>query len=184
VPVRVAGGHAFAALVAGNQHTCGLTEVGVAYCWGDNYSGQTGCSPLTYGTAPTSPCPVGGHHRFTQLTAGDWHTCGLTSTGTAYCWGDNFYGQLGNPAGEWFFYDPVLVEGSLAFTVLVAGGEHTCGLRQRGDVYCWGWNYSGQLGRGTFASPATDNSGQLLRRPLPTGTRQRRPSARRLQDIP
>jgi len=33
---------------------------------------------------------------FTALVAGGQHTCGLVSGGTAYCWGGNGYGQLGD----------------------------------------------------------------------------------------
>ena len=34
--------------------------------------------------------------RFASLTAGTVYTCGLTSSGTAYCWGNNGSGQLGH----------------------------------------------------------------------------------------
>ncbi|MFZ4385192.1 MAG: hypothetical protein ACOYOM_09620, partial [Chloroflexota bacterium] len=33
---------------------------------------------------------------FTALVAGMYHTCGLVSGGTAYCWGYNSQGQLGD----------------------------------------------------------------------------------------
>ena len=39
---------------------------------------------------------VSGALTFTALVAGNGHTCGLVSGGTAYCWGDNDYGQLGD----------------------------------------------------------------------------------------
>jgi len=174
VPVSVTGGHAFTAVVTGDQHTCGLTASGTAYCWGDNTFGQLGCSIVTCGLGSSSPFLVSGNLLFTQLAAGDWHTCGLTSSGTAYCWGDNSYGQLGDPAVGWWFAEPTPVYGNLAFTALAAGGEHTCGLRQQGDVYCWGWNDSGQLGRGTFGSLTSNQIGQVLRRsPSSANTRVR-----------
>jgi len=43
----------------------------------------------------TTPVAVSGGLSFTGLTAGDAHTCGLTISGTAYCWGSNGSGQLG-----------------------------------------------------------------------------------------
>jgi alpha-tubulin suppressor-like RCC1 family protein len=41
---------------------------------------------------------------------------------------------------------PVAVAGGLTFATLTAGGEHTCGLTSGGAAYCWGNNFSGQLG--------------------------------------
>ena len=35
----------------------------------------------------------------------------------------------------------------LAFSSIVAGGVSTCAVDPAGDVYCWGDNKSGQLGR-------------------------------------
>ena len=50
---------------------------------------------------------------------------------------------------------PVPVLGSLQFKGLSPGGGHTCGVTQANDVYCWGFNLSGQLGDGGAADRAT-----------------------------
>jgi alpha-tubulin suppressor-like RCC1 family protein len=93
-PVAVAGGLTFASLAAGTQHTCGLTSRRAAYCWGFNLSGQLGNGTTI--SPSTTPVPVAGELTFASLTAGEDHTCGLTSGETAYCWGRNFAGQLGD----------------------------------------------------------------------------------------
>src|SRR5216110_2256484 len=44
----------------------------------------------------TVPAPVAGGLRFTTVSAGRFHTCGLATDSTAYCWGSNGWGQLGS----------------------------------------------------------------------------------------
>ena len=68
---------------------------------------------------------------FTALTAGEFHTCGITSDGTAHCWGHNRNGQSDVPDG-------------VTFTTLTAGGYHTCGITSNGTAHCWGSNGYGQ----------------------------------------
>src|SRR5437867_985055 len=94
IPVAVAGGLSFSALAAGRYHTCGLTSAGAAYCWGGNYVGQLGDGSTTNSSTPV---PVAGGLNFSALTTGvGGHTCGLTMSGAAYCWGGNHIGQLGD----------------------------------------------------------------------------------------
>ncbi|MGQ0642048.1 MAG: RCC1 domain-containing protein [Gemmatimonadaceae bacterium] len=76
-------------------------------------------------------------------------TCGRTSTGAAYCWGDNRWGQLGDGTTVDRLV-PTLVVGGLDFAELDTGGVHTCGRTTAGVVYCWGSNTEGELGDGTF----------------------------------
>ncbi|HYO45922.1 MAG TPA: hypothetical protein VEY33_04455, partial [Gemmatimonadota bacterium] len=101
--------------------------------------------------------PVSGGLTFTALTAGlGTHTCGLTSTGAAYCWGSNFFGALGNGSST-NSPVPVPVSGGLAFVQLTAGGflGHTCGRTGSGAAYCWGDNERGQIGDGSTVDRLT-----------------------------
>lgn len=144
-PVLVSGGYSFKQLVAGGNHTCGLTGPGIALCWGSNLSGELGTGETT--TYDGEPVSVGYNLTFDSLSAGVAHTCGVTTTGKAYCWGSNEYGQLGNgDSSHSNSYLPVAVVGGLVFSKLVAGFSHSCGVTNTGLAYCWGNNEFGELG--------------------------------------
>lgn len=145
--VSAMGSHGFpaVAVVAGATHTCALTTAGEAYCWGNNGSGQLGIGQADYGPHAT-PAPVVGSLRFTSLAAGGHHTCGLTTTGDAYCWGGNWAGQLGS--GSTDGARPAKVPGAFRYSAISTGDQHTCGIADSGIVVCWGDNSLGQLGRG------------------------------------
>jgi alpha-tubulin suppressor-like RCC1 family protein len=89
-----------AALDAGAEVTCGLSQSGSAYCTGDNGSGTVGVG--YYGGVFTSLTPVVGGISFTEITSGGAsvaHVCGLATSNDVYCWGSQSSGQLGNPDG-------------------------------------------------------------------------------------
>jgi len=84
-----------------------------------------------------------------QVSAGDAHTCGLKADGTAWCWGANEKGQLGDSTTEPRL-TPVRV-GELTGVVAIATGEvHACAIDDQGHGWCWGDNEQGQLGNGTI----------------------------------
>jgi alpha-tubulin suppressor-like RCC1 family protein len=150
IPVAVSGGLTFASLSAGSFHTCGVTSSAEAYCWGSNAWGQLGDGS----TSPRSliPVAVSGGLAFSSVSSGNGHTCGLTAGGTAYCWGANSWGQLGNAMGAGMAIrttTPVEVEGGHTFTSLTASSAFSCGVTVSGGAYCWGSNADGRLGIGT-----------------------------------
>ncbi|MFZ5624385.1 MAG: hypothetical protein ACOY71_08120 [Gemmatimonadota bacterium] len=144
-PVKVAGGFSFAAITAGELHTCGLTTTGSIVCWGGGAQGQigSGSSP----NAQTSPVAISGGRTYTQVSAGARHTCALDTAGAAWCWGSNGNQQLGAGAGA-SSNVPVAVQGGHVFSAIASGSSHTCGI-ENGGIFCWGRNSAGQLGDGT-----------------------------------
>jgi len=139
---RGADAAGFRALVAGVNHTCGLTDEGVAMCWGANEGGQLGDGSRTDRPAPVA---VRTEVHFSSLTAGNAHTCGLAGGSVPLCWGQNVNGQLGDGSRN-DAVTPRVVGGGLTFRTLVAGWTHTCGLTENGNAFCWGLNGDGQLG--------------------------------------
>lgn len=98
--------------------------------------------PPTLATTAATPLS------FQQISLGLFHTCGLTTGGRAYCWGQNLAGQLGDGTTT-TRPRPVPVATGLQFVLLSAGGMYTCGLTADNKGYCWGQNTTGQLGDGT-----------------------------------
>ena len=147
-PVRVVGGLLFVSLSAGGGHTCAVTAAGAAYCWGSNGYGQLGDG--TASVLSATPVPVAGGATFASVSAGAVHTCGVTTGGAGFCWGDNSSGQLGAGLTGGQSAVPVAVVGSLTFTTIVAGYTQTCGIAVGGAAHCWGDNGSGQLGTGAY----------------------------------
>ena len=163
-PVAVSGGLTFASVNMGGWHTCGLTSSGDAYCWGLASGTRLG-RPGPFGTAPCevarqtdtvrSPCDptptlVPGVPRFRAVSAGGGHTCALTADGAAYCWGSDWYGQIGDGGGVTSHgLPPTPVVGGHAFASVSVGYAHVCGVTLQGKAYCWGYNNSGQLGDGS-----------------------------------
>jgi alpha-tubulin suppressor-like RCC1 family protein len=83
-------------------------------------------------------------------------TC-LVTGGRAYCWGDNGEGQIGDGTTEDALtpVEVASIDSALPWWVVVPGREHTCGFTHEPahaslatrDLYCWGANDRGQIGR-------------------------------------
>jgi alpha-tubulin suppressor-like RCC1 family protein len=161
-PVPVSGGLTFSAVsaAAGERfdvggHTCGITAEGAGYCWGMNAFGQLGQGGLEGPESCTGdqacatvPQPIAGGLTLASVSAGAWHTCGLTTADAAYCWGFQLVGELGTGAAG-NNPTPGAVTGDLTFARVSAGQYHTCGHTAAGAGYCWGLNHYGELGIGS-----------------------------------
>ena len=153
-PTAVSGGLVFRSVAAGGENTCGLTNDGSAYCWGQNQYGQVGNgsivtvwpfaqrTPVRVPNGPYVAISVGGN------LPNDF-VCALTAAGDAYCWGANDHGMLGNGTTTTAL-TPSAVAGGLKFSEVTAGaGSSACGVTTTHDAFCWGQNDAGQLGDAT-----------------------------------
>jgi alpha-tubulin suppressor-like RCC1 family protein len=146
-PVPVSGGLVFSKISAGGYMSCGVTTTGAAYCWGDNGSGGLGNSSTT---SSTTPVKVSGTQTWATVSAGLDYACGLTTGGAAYCWGDNVDGQLGIGSNT-NSSAPAAVSGGFTWKAISASRDGTvCGITTGNATYCWGINFTGQVGDGTL----------------------------------
>jgi alpha-tubulin suppressor-like RCC1 family protein len=78
---------------AGARHSCGIRTIdgGTVWCWGYADDGQLGIAGATTTHIPQQVEDTG----YTDLSAGNQHTCALRNDGTVWCWGRNAFGQLG-----------------------------------------------------------------------------------------
>jgi plastocyanin len=152
--VQVSGDLFFRTVGAGRLHTCAATPENVAYCWGDNSWGQVD-NPNGFTTdVHLAPVRVEGTFRLRQLDGGLRHSCGVTPTNKAKCWG--FGGEVHLTASN-----SVLT--TFDFRQASGGYTATCGVTVDNYAYCWGTNDEGELGTG---------DGRQHRVPAPVGGRR------------
>jgi hypothetical protein len=152
---------------AGDQHTCGIRNNAWLWCWGYGYQGQRGDGttllethslPVQVVAAMDDEMPW---EDWESVSAGQQFTCGVRQDGTAWCWGLESNGRLGNGStGNLFLGRPVrLVNGGgddgprwADWEGITAslGGAHGCGWRTEDGAWCWGLRNSGQHGVGDY----------------------------------
>jgi len=170
-PVQVSGidGSTLAttavSITAAFLHTCALMGNGTIRCWGYNWKGQLGDGTNTDRSTPVQVEVIDGltdANKAVSVHTHYYHSCAAMEDGTATCWGENNYGQLGNNSTTNSTV-PVRVSGidgadDASTTVSVStGGQYSCALMANGTAKCWGSNGGGQLGNNsTTSSPVTE----------------------------
>jgi serine/threonine protein kinase/alpha-tubulin suppressor-like RCC1 family protein len=120
----------------------------------DSVSAENGAAAPAAAAPPERPSASAGStaRSLLAVSLGGLHTCVVTGSGEALCWGGNGEGQAGRSGGSRVVV-PFAVSGG-GFREIAAGVAHTCGLLASGEAVCWGSNRGGQLGDGSTASRA------------------------------
>ncbi len=141
VPVDVTGlTSGVAAIAAGDLYSCALTVGGAAKCWGSNDTGRLGDGQFSNSNVPVDVSGLASGVVAIATNAVGMHTCVLTDSGTAKCWGQNANGRLGNGTTT-SSNTPVDVTGLSGLTKIATGTSHSCAVTTGGGVKCWGANY-------------------------------------------
>ncbi len=140
-------------IAVGYSSVCALKN-GSAYCWGSNGSGQLGDGTTTNRTSPVAidGTAMGGNSGISQIAIANTHTCAIKN-GALYCWGFNNVGQVGdNTLTTRSTPTPINTTGGITsntgISQVMLGASHSCALKN-GAVFCWGYNFAGQLGDNT-----------------------------------
>ena len=136
------------ALDMGFGHTCGILDDGLVYCWGNNTQGQFGDGTNNNSLSPRAASLPPGRTAI-SIDAGTFHTCAILDDSSAYCWGMNTYGQLGDGTTN-NSTTPVSVQmpSGLGVAEITTGNKHSCAVATNASVYCWGAHGEGALGLG------------------------------------
>ncbi len=137
-------------LAAGAGFSCELDDAGAMRCWGAGNCGQLGHDSYVDSGEPLAVAIPAA----TSVTAGHRHACAIADDGSLWCWGEGDDGQIGvGPVSDDGLTDtcrriPVQVGTQTNWVRVSAGESHTCAIDEPGSLWCWGNNFSGQLGLG------------------------------------
>jgi alpha-tubulin suppressor-like RCC1 family protein len=151
VPVDVMGlGYGVIAVAAGTNagHTCAVTREGGVKCWGANYYGQLGDNSEIDRLFPVDV--VGLSRGVLSVAPSDSFTCALTKVGGVKCWGDNYYGKLGDGTYRRRLTPVDVIGLDKGVSAIAAGRFHNCAISTDQQAVCWGLNDFGQIGDGTL----------------------------------
>jgi len=153
-PILVSNAY-WTSISSGDNFVCGIQSNGKGYCLGTD--------PLNtgrLGVDVSSSTVQGTWNNLYELNPSQWlsnsvpwqtisvgssHACGIANS-TAYCWGENTFGQLGNGVTS-TQVGFATVKGGRLWSSIAVGTAHTCALDStEGAVYCFGSNERGQIG--------------------------------------
>lgn len=154
IPVVIPTLEQITQISCGADHTLALGASGV-WAWGNGGGGKLG---LNDQKDRLNPCliPRLRGKSIMQICAGTWHSMALvcyppmTGGGWVYTWGSGYHGQLAQEK-KTLSLVPEVIEEFLELHLLVktisTGSHHCAALTRDGEMYTWGSNNYGCLGR-------------------------------------
>ena len=147
----------------GDLHSAAVGSDGSLYTWGDNTHGQLGRDTTDKQDSHPGKADTPAGVNFIHVSAGCGFSVALGSDGSLYSWGDNSHGQLGRavtsdtPANR---PNKVATPAGITFIQASAGGSHVAALGSDGNIYTWGDNTAGRLGRAVTSDTPADKPGK------------------------
>jgi alpha-tubulin suppressor-like RCC1 family protein len=124
------------AVATGGGQSCAIKVDGRLYCWGRNERGQVGDGTRVDRLTPTTvDTELPG---WESIALGSSHSCGKKTDGTAFCWGANYTGAVGDGTTTERLVPTQEATGETDWSSLAAGYSRTCGVKNDGRLFCWG----------------------------------------------
>jgi alpha-tubulin suppressor-like RCC1 family protein len=154
----------------GQFHVCGIREESAAtsslWCWGLNDDGQLGDGTLMNRSAPVQAAVSSGVTQWTAVSTGHSHTCAIDAAKKVWCWGDDFYQQVGDGMVDGGAPPAGFPNTSRAPTAVLPGADrigagdfHSCAITAH-LLSCWGddrYGQSGGTGQRAWPMPVDSN---------------------------
>ena len=132
--------------------SCALKTDGTVWCWGLGTNGDLGNGSITDSLIPVQ---VSGLSNVSSISVESVNACAVKADGTLWCWGADAYGALGDGNQSVLYTTPAQVSGISNVSKVRMGSIHSCAVKTDGTVWCWGWNYEGEIGNGGYRGGIT-----------------------------
>ncbi|GAC1583798.1 MAG: hypothetical protein NVS3B20_13970 [Polyangiales bacterium] len=137
-------------LAAGGLSTCAIDSKGGVVCWGDNRHGALGVGALTPTTSDAAVPVAHLESGVRAVAGGPFAQCAILDDGSARCWGDSVFGDVGGAFSTVTMpwpHDKMGLSNDVA--QIGFGFMFACALTTKGRAKCWGLGGQGQLGVGS-----------------------------------
>lgn len=159
IPTQITALSGITAIAAGGGIMGAVKSDGTVWAWGDNALGELGNGLVGSGTTTgnslccfASPQQVQGLTGVTSIAMGGSHTIAIRSDGSAWSWGFNLYGQLGNGTlakmGCSCVSTAAPIPGIMGVTAAAAANDSSLLIKGDGTVWTMGRAQYGPLGTG------------------------------------
>ena len=147
----------FCKIAMGFDVSFGIDYNGKLWSWGGNFYGQLGQNIAPDYANRSVPDPISGNAKtFCQITGGGFHGVAIDHRGKVWCWGQNYYGNLGDNSTTSRLTPVSIVETTTkTFCKIAAGNTHILAIDKNGKVWGWGTSYNGELAQVSYIAYST-----------------------------
>jgi alpha-tubulin suppressor-like RCC1 family protein len=151
-PIQIGASSNWSLVAAGYGHSLAIKNDRTLWSWGLNNHGQLGDGTYVVSNVPAQ---MDSENSWVAVAAGYAHNLALRNDASLWAWGDNSYGQLGDGSDDDSNTPVRIGDSDDTWTAVAATHKHSLAIKNDGDLWAWGRNYTGQLGDGTIVDKTT-----------------------------